>query len=173
MKSRAKLLTLLLASVLGVTAIWSYGQMASRREAALAAREDLHECRSTAARIETLRKRPAMAADRERQSGETASAIEMAAQSAGIASEQLLRISPEPPQRLGDSAYKEKPIAVTLRNIRLDQLVKMTFALESGELGLNTRNIRLNAAEATDGSGLWSADVVMTYLIYEPQTAKE
>jgi hypothetical protein len=114
-----------------------------------------------------------MAADRERQSGETASAIEMAAQSAGIASEQLLRISPEPPQRLGDSAYKEKPIAVTLRNIRLDQLVKMTFALESGELGLNTRNIRLNAAEATDGSGLWSADVVMTYLIYEPQTAKE
>jgi len=149
--------------------------MAANRAAALAGGEQLRACHACAAGIELLGRRPALVADREQRTAETAALVEKAAASAGIPPQQLLRISPEPPQRLGESPYKEKPTCLALRGVSMEQVVKLAHALETAETGLNTKSIRLtlNKNDAKGSADTWSAEIVLSYLIYEPKTAKE
>lgn len=154
---------------LAALAIWSGARLRSARQAALAAAEDVAACQQIAARIAVLRDRPAVAGVQERASAETATRVERAAAAAHItASRSLVSISPEPPRRLGETAYKEAPTQVLLRDVTLRQLVTFLSAVCGEGSGLRPKLLRLSAprAEAVD---TWSAEVTLCDLIYSPR----
>ena len=173
MRRRRTILLAVLVFLLAAAALWSCGYVADRRRSALTAAESLQECRNLAGTIERIRRRPRKADDAERLSTETTGRIEKAARSAGIAGDRLLRITPEPPQRLGDTVYKEKPTQVLLKNVTLKQLTWFVHALTSGADPLHARSIRLAAPRREDTSQSWSAEIALTYLIYDPPHMKD
>ncbi len=160
-----------LLSVLGVilvlTAAWAYRYMGLRREAAIAAQLDLAECVRMGRQIEQFGRRPTLAAEYEQFATETISLIENAAKAAGISAESISRITPEPPRRIDDTIYKEKPTQVLLRRITLKQLTALTHGLLNVETGLRAKSIRLSAPR-NEADDRWTAELVLTYLIYDP-----
>jgi len=154
--------------LLAVCAAWSLGDLADRRAGAQEAAKNLARCRWLARQIRTLRRRPARAAERERQSAELTGPIERAARDTGIPTDRLVRISPEPARRLGESAYEEKPTRVFLKRVTLEELVTMIHTLTDPETGLDLKSLRLAATSRDAAEGTWSAELVLTYLIYKP-----
>jgi len=149
-------------------AVWSCSFMAGGAAAARSAAQDFGDCQSMAARIESVSRLPAMARERERVSDEMTGLIERAAKSAGIGTDRIVRISPEQPQRLADSAYKEKPTSVLLRNVTLQQVVALVHDLTSNDEALWAKSVRITAPSPEDAGQDWTAELVITYLIYDP-----
>ncbi len=168
MTRRMSIQLALLAALLVLTAVWSYGGMARGRRRALAAAADTADCARMAARIRRAAVRPVKASEFERLATETTGIIERSARSAQIPADRLVRISPEPPQRLGESVYKEKPTAVLLKSVSMKQLVVMMHTLVAAEFGLNVKSLRLSAPRPDETRDLWNAEMVVTYLIYAP-----
>jgi hypothetical protein len=168
MNRRLAILTGAAAVLLAGAALWAYGEMSSRRAQASAAQADLADCGRMAQRIRDLRDRPARAAEHEHLAAETTGLVEEAARSAGIAPESLFRIVPEAPRRIGDSAYKEKPTQVLLQKVTVRQLVQLMHRLLSTDVGLRAHSIRLTAPRQETGGETWTAELVLTYLIYDP-----
>jgi hypothetical protein len=159
----------LLFALLGLCAVWGVRHLADAHAAEAAAARGLADCRRYAERISHLRGRPALAAQQERRSAEISAPIEGAAKEAGIPTDRLLRISPEPARRIGETAYKEKPTRVIIKNVTLRKVVAMAHGLTGGEGELNLKSLRLTAPSPDAVAGTWSAELVFTYLIYEPQ----
>jgi len=170
MRRRAVLVAILLVLLAG-TAGTAFHRLRRARAAAIGARSGLAACHRLAARIERLRREPAVADDRERVQAETSGPVERAAEAAGISPDRLVRITPEPAVRLGDSAYKEKPVRVLLRRVGLRQVIETVHRLARGDGGLRVKALRLSAPGTDATSNEWTAEVVLTYLIYEPAQA--
>ncbi|MFB3891186.1 MAG: hypothetical protein ACE15C_04090 [Phycisphaerae bacterium] len=168
MKRRKLILMAALGVTLLLTAVWSYQYMSGRREAAAAAQRDLADGRRMMGQIELASRMPAMAADRERLATETTSLIEQAARTAGIAPGSLRRISPEAPRRVGETVYKEKPTQVQLQAVSLKELVAFALAISGPQAGLNVDSMRLGIPREAGADGRWTAELVLTYLIYDP-----
>ena len=168
MKRRTILIVILLCHALGAAAVWSYSFMAAQRDAAAQACEDMADVRRMAGQIEAARQRPTLAAEHERVSDEVTGLIEQAAVKAGVPAGSLIRITPEPPSRLGDTVYKEKPTQVVFRNISLKQLVGLVHRLIGSDQQLEAKSIRITAPNPQDTGDLWNAELVLTYLIYDP-----
>ena len=94
--------------------------------------------------------------------------IDAAATSAGIDRRSVVRIVPESPQRLGETIYKEKPIAVLLRGVTLRQVVEMSHALLTPNPGLRIKTMRLSAPTPDDTTDKWTVEFTVTYLLYDP-----
>jgi hypothetical protein len=170
---RQPLILLVLGIALGAAALASYGVMAGRQAAAETAQADLQACLRDAAAIESLRHRPRLAADHERLATEVTGLVEQAARTAGIAPASLQRITPEAAQRLGDSAYLEKPTLLVLDGVTMEQLVRLIHTLVASQEGLHPKSVRLTAPRLAASDNTWAADVVLTYLLYEPVPIRE
>jgi len=168
MTRRVTILMLLLAVGACLALAWSCAYMSDRRRAALVAFADLGKCYEMAGRIEALNKLPTMAIEHELLAAETTGLIEKAARSAGVPAAGLVRITPEAPVRLADTAYKEKPTQVLLRNVTLKQLVTLVHKLACANQALHPKSIRIAAPRAEETANRWTAEVVLTYLIYDP-----
>jgi len=167
--NRRKATLLLIAGVLaGIVLSWCYGDMARARGAAKRAAADLVECGRMAAAIENRSRQPAKASEHEQLAAETTGLIETAAKDADIELHSLIRISPEPPRRLGDTVYKEKPTQVFLKDITLKQLVGLVHNLLTSKNNLEVKALRLAAPRPDDTADNWTAELVLTYLIYDP-----
>lgn len=173
MNRRKAILGGLFAASLLAAAVWAYGYMADARQRAIEAREGFVDCQKMAAQIEGYSQRPLLAAEREEQSAQTTALIEKAAKSAGITPKMLTHITPELPQRIGDSPYKEKPTAVRVENVSMQALVSMLHQLSSGPMPLTPKSLRLAVPRGDEATSGWTAEAVLTYMIYEPQKAKE
>jgi hypothetical protein len=168
MNRRKTVLMGILLALLVLTAGWSLQVMWQARTEADAATKGLKECNRLAARIAVLNQLPTMASDRERLGAELNGPLEQAAQAAGIASDRLVRIVPEPAQRIGDSAYKEKPTRVIVKNVGLRPLITMVHRLTQSDGGWSLSTLRLTAPSRDATENLWTAELVFTYLVYEP-----
>lgn len=168
MRRRPLILFATMCALLVMVAVYGFLRMAALRDQAKAAAEDLGECRRMAERIRALSRRPQVAAEQERLSAETSRLIEEAAKSAGIPSGAILRITPGTPQRVADSAYKESPTRVLLKDVTLEQLVKLLHAVASDPDGLYPKSLRIAAPRKDDTGALWTAEIEVTYLIYAP-----
>ena len=168
MNRRRTILVAVLLVLLAGAAGWSLQAMLAARAQAEEARTGLAECHRLAARIAALSQLPATASDRERQGAELSATLEQAAQAAGIPTDRLIRIAPEPAQRLGDSAYKEKPTRVIVKNVALRPLVAMIHRVTQAEGGWALSSLRLTAPSRDATENLWTAELVFTYLVYEP-----
>lgn len=167
---------IILFSILGLLLIWmlylSYSQFVYQKQRALQASEDLKECSLMVQKIKTLRHRPTLATERERLSDEITGLVERMALSAGLGAD-IVRITHEPAQRIGDSAYTEKPTRITVRKTRLRRLVTLLHGLTRGEHGLRAQTLRLSPNRPDEDADSWDAEFVVTYLIYDPPTNKK
>ena len=168
MTRRTTRLLTILAVVLCWTAVLSFVAMRSHRAAALTARGDLETCGQLAEKVQALSRRPSLALERERHAAETSGLIERAAGAAGLPAGSLLRITPEPPQRLEDTVYKEKPIRIVIKKAQLQQVTQFLCHLAAGDQGLQARSLRLHAAQQDGAAEAWDAEIVVAYLIYDP-----
>ena len=171
-RRRVTLLTVLIA-LLGVVTFWTYGDMVSARDAAIAASRDLTACRKMTEQIESYQKRPARAAEHVQQATETTGLIEKSAKDASIDLRNLIRITPELPRRVGDTVYKEKVTLVHLKNITLKQLVAMGHNLLTAKQKLQMKSIRITAPQPDDTGSWWTVELAVSYLIYEPPKARK
>ena len=168
MTRRQTILLAILGGLLGLTAFWCYGRLVAGRQAALTAQADLAACRHMAAQIQALSRRRAFAEEHERRSADVVAPVEQAAKTAGIAGDRLIRVTPMPPRRIEETPYKEKPTQVILKRVTLEQLVRLLHRLGEGDQPLRSAAVRLVAPDRQDTGPLWDAEVVLTYLIYEP-----
>jgi hypothetical protein len=166
-RRRTVLLGVLLALLVLITG-WSLAGMLQARTEAVDATRGLKECQRLAARIALLNQLPTLASDRERLGAELNGPLEQAAQAAGIPSDRLIRIVPEPAQRIGDGAYKEKPTRIIVKNVGLKALIAMVHRLMQSEGGWSLSTLRLSAPSRDATENLWMAELVFTYLVYEP-----
>jgi hypothetical protein len=171
--NRRTIQLLILAGLLAISALWSYRKMAGQQQAAKLAAADLAECRKAADQIEALRRRPALAQQNQRESAETIGLIEKSAKAAGLTEAMLVRTVPEQPLRLGDTVYLEKPTRVQLKNVSLVQLVEMVYRIVTDKNHLHAKAMRISAPSAEDTGAQWNVELVLTYLIYEPQKTQK
>jgi len=170
MKRRNTILWVAAVAALLVATLWANGRLAKASHAAEQSATDLAECRKLATQIGEIKDRPRVASEQEKLAGETTAMIDAAATAAGITARQLVRIAPESPQRLGETVYKEKPIAVLLRGVTLRQIVRMSHALLAPNPGLRIKTMRLSAPTPDDTTDKWTAELTITYLLYDPPT---
>jgi len=168
MNRRQTILIAVLAGLLLVVVLWAYDGMATQRRAAHDAAADLIACRRMAGQIAAYSRMPTVADEHERMAARTTGLIESAAKEAAIDPSCLDRIMPEPPRRMGDTAYKEKPTHVLLKNVTLRQLTRLIHTATTGGQGLAACSIRITAPRPEDTGPLWTAEVTLTYLIYDP-----
>jgi hypothetical protein len=168
MTKRRFMLLAALAVVLCAANLLAYSRFSEAKAEAIAAAGDLEDSTACAEKIEAYRSRPLLASDHQKLDAEIHGLVERAARSAGVEAKGVVRISHEPPQRFLDTAYKEKPTQVVLRDVTLQQLTTMLYSL-TGEQGLMAKSLRLSAPNAEDPGQQWSAELTLTYLIYDPQ----
>jgi hypothetical protein len=173
MKRRRAILIAGLIVLLWVLAGLSYGYMSAQRSDAQAATLDLTEGIRLMDQAQTLARRPALALEREKLACETTSLIEAAARSVGISPGSVRRFSYDGARRLGDTVFKEKATQVLLQPVTLRQLVDLAIAISTADAGLNVETIRLSIPREGGGRDLWTAEVVLTYLIYDPPGKQE
>ena len=152
--------------------IWAYSEWADQYDAAANSATALAECRATADQIALLRERPVLAGAREMGSSEITPRIEKAALAAGLSATDLVRISPEPARRLGESPYREQSTEVVVEGVSLRQSVELLHAITNGQPGLRVKEIRLSAPQAADTRDRWTLEATLAALIYSPQESK-
>ncbi len=172
MKQRENIMLAVMFGLLAIVALWTHGQMSKARSAAEITSDDVQICQKLISTMKKSAHRPTMASDHEKLNTETNSFIERAASEAKIDSKSLIRITPEPARRMGDTAYKEKPTMIFLKNITLEQLVSLSHGLQTAEQQLAPKFIRIVAPQQNDTSLKWNAEVSVTYLIYAPPSSQ-
>jgi hypothetical protein len=161
------------AASLAVLTLLAFVELRSARAAATAALKNLADCEQLAAEVVKLGGRPSHVTMQAHSATEVARRIEAATQVAQIPSNCLVRIDPQPPRRLGDTAYKEQATHVDLREVSLQQLLRFLHELERGETPLRAKSLRLAApAQVATGavsSETWGAELTLTYVDFAPK----
>lgn len=161
------LVALLLAALAG-WAIWGWGQFTDARARARAEAQAAAEVQQLAAAIESLRQRPSLVGERQLEAPELAQRIEQAMQQAGIPTENLERVTPEAPRRVGESDYQRLRTRVSLRRVRLDELIHCLHALTDEEPALTATALRLTAPRGEQISDRWHVEFELSHLTYQP-----
>jgi hypothetical protein len=156
--------------LLAVFSLWSWSVMADSRSQALAAGRELVAAKGSLARMDNLRRKPSMAGSSELALTELTRRIDKAATTAGFAQGALQRIVPESDYRPGDSVYKEKPTAVAIKNVTMQQLVSFLYALCADGSGLELRKLQIAAPRDNENADKWTVDLTVAYLLYSPPT---
>jgi hypothetical protein len=147
---------------------WQY--FASQRARALSDLQDADDCRALASRIKRLSQQPNLAG-KEFAASELAHALEEAARQAGVASDAIVRLSPESPRRVGATLYSEKRVQVSLRQITLLQTVQVLSRLCEQNPAVRVQSLRFAAPRQQEGGDRWNVELVLCHLVYEPALA--
>lgn len=158
--------TLLILLLLAVG--WSYSTLSQAKANAAAIAEDLTQCRELANDIEQTRQQPQLAGDHELKFNDVSRQIEDAAKQQGIATDAIVRISPEPVRRLGRSVYREQPTRIELRQATLKQLLSLMHQVTATSPSLRVRSIRLSAPRAESDDQTWNVEFTLSHLQYSP-----
>ena len=165
-RRQALAIAVMLAILIGGAA-WSVDWMLGRRQAALRASGDLAACQELARAIESLRQKPRVAATEAMGAGELGQRIQAASRQANMGEAAIEGIYPQPPHRLGESPYVQKPTALALRGVSLPQLAAFLYHL-SADGGLSVRDLRLRSPRSDAAQDTWDAEVTVTVLVYAP-----
>lgn len=158
--------------VLIVIVFAGYAMMARNHNRLRDAQAQLRECKKLAQDIQALQQQPGFAALGVDSPRTITTRAEHAGQQAKIPPTALARIEPQSAVRLRDSPYRLRPTRLEIRRVTLEQIVVFTHALIDEAQGTTVRDIRLTAAEGNaEGAkevDLWTAEIVLTQLIYSP-----
>ncbi len=159
----------ILMTLLVCADLWAWGMLASSRSSAQRAQSDSLRCRQLAGQIMQRRSRPNVAAMEELASSELASRVERAAATAQVPAAGIVRISPEPTRRLGDSPYLESPTQLQLRQVTLKQLTVLLQELLKDSSALELRSLRLSAPREQETGPQWNVEAMICHLVYSPR----
>ena len=181
---RDRLLLAVLAAGALLALLWSGSHLSDSRRAAAEAAEDLGACRELAAKVEVLRRRPAMAEGQGLRETDLHRRIAAAAGAADLPADALGRIESEPSRRMGEAPYREDATRVYLYHVTLRQLFTFLHALANGPAGageaaaaapsgsgLRVKSIRLSAPRGEETGDRWTVETTLTYLVYDPRPA--
>lgn len=178
MKSRRGIEILTTMALLAGLAV-SYARMAASRQAFTAISEELEFASEAAQQIEHLRAKPDQATLETHSERALARAVERCASQAQIEQEQIARIEPQPPRRLGDTPYMEHATVVQLESVALNQLAALAATLRNldasmGQLHLTTLRIDAPYQHETISDKLkaetWNVEFTLTYFVYSPKS---
>jgi hypothetical protein len=174
-KARTRLLFCILFVGLGGFAVWSYLQMQSASGMLSASQQNYAVCRRAADEIAKLRGSGALEVSGSSQStGQIVHAIEESMGTAGLSSDKIGRIDPQPPRKVAESSYQEQITQIEVRQASLPQLITMLHKLSIGTARLNVKQLRVSAPAreqpAANSIETWTADVSLSAISYAPQT---
>lgn len=154
--------------------VWAWTSLESSRSAASSGQSQLAACQRLAIAIQQNRTLPKRASQEASSATDLTRRIEEASQRARLPTENLVRIEPQPAQRVGETSYKAQPTRIELREATLRQLVPFLLALSDEESGLQVTDLRLveprqTATLATFGE-TWNVEVTLTQLVFSPKT---
>jgi len=162
------------ALLLGVVLGWQ--RLAQSRAAENEAAQDLQLCRAAVARIEALRSKPRIAEQDQTDTTDVSRRLEQAAGGAGIGSDRIERIEPEPPQQVAGTAYRRKPVRVRLERVSLQELFTFLHSVAAdgtGGRGRRVADIRLSAPRGEEAGERWNVEAVLDSLVYDPKSAAQ
>jgi hypothetical protein len=157
--------------VLSFGAALSYWWLLSSQESSAIAATNLQACLRLNAQIKKLREKPLRAGSEARSANELTRLIEASARKADLPQNSLVQIDPQPARRLGNSAYKEQPTHIELRDVTIKQLIVLLHALTDGESGEDLAELRLTAPHneaVAVNEEKWTAEATLTHLIFAP-----
>lgn len=166
---KAYLYVAVIAAALLMAGLWAVGYLVDARQAAEMAASDLDSCRAIAARIGTMKAGNDAAANGTLDQAALQRKGEEALQSIGLPPSHLVKVAPEAPRTVGQTAYREVPTNLILRDMTLRQTVSFLLAMTGDGSPLQTRALRLSGANDPNGPDpLWSVEVTLAYLVYQP-----
>ena len=168
---RQVVLTGILLILLTGIAAWSCRAMGQAKASMLAMSEDLVRCQQLAGDITHLRQQPQLAGDQEIAFNDLTRQIEEAAKKNHIPANAIVRISPEPARRVGQSAYQEKPTRIELRQVTLKQLLNVMYEVTADSPSLRIRSIRLSLPHTGDDDQTWDIEFTLSHLKYQVDKA--
>lgn len=172
--SRGTVLVALAGMLLATGVGWSYLNQITSQRRYLSERENLAECKAIAKKITDLRRRKQRALLRTKPTDELNRRIDAWAKQAGISSENLIRIQPREPRRIGDSQYLEQITELEVYETTLPKLIQFSQIAEQNGEGLKLSSLRVSpprSASSEQGkTEVWSAEMALTYLIYSPKS---
>lgn len=161
-KSRTLLLGLAFALTV-LLAAWTYSRVGEARDAAIAANDDLNECRDLVERMSAVRDRSSAASSSTRE-GDINQHIYTAASDAGL-EPQVMSVEPGQPQRVQGTDYTELPVPLEIELVTLEDLVKFLHKLSTEDPAVRVRSISLAPPSEGDTSENWEASVTLAYLM--------
>jgi hypothetical protein len=167
MNSRAVLLLGLLLVGLNVLLL----VYRSRGQRALAnSRQQWLECQRLSEDLIRFRNAPRLAALEVEPPDRIARRIASSMEAAELPPSSLLAIAPEPPTRLGQSAYLSRATHLTLKELPLASLAKFAINLEDGQGGMLVRDLTLERSRNASDSGVetWNVRLTLTQAIFSP-----
>ncbi len=169
--SRLRTSFLLLGSA-GILTYLCYSYYGSSQQAAIAAVNSLETCRRQASEIQGIRDRPVFASTVVEEVGELTRRIGSARKIAAITEQAVDLVDPQSPVRLGDSSYRQRPVAIDLRGLELAQIARFTDALTDREKGMWVNELRLTPVRSGTSSQepeTWNVELVLTQVNYSPK----
>jgi hypothetical protein len=141
------------------------------RESAHDAAENWHACLRLTKGIEALKTSPTQATLQKQSQQELTSLIEQSAKTVKI-SELIASIRPEAHRRVGRTAFVEYPTRIELRQSGLSQIVGFLLEVMARDSRILPTFLRLTPPRnrPTGDSETWQAEVVLTYLVFSPES---
>lgn len=155
---------LVLSGLAAVVGGWAWNEAAARTDAL----SRLTASREVVDDIRRLRARPAVSAERADTSGDLSQSLDMALRLTEVRPTALARVEPQLPQRLGETDYRAQTVDLQLSNVRLQHAVEFAQQLESAASAWTVRRVQLTPAASADAAELWSIQLTLTKLIYDP-----
>lgn len=164
------LVLILLPAITGLAMIIAFlGKTAAQTDSEEIA-TDLQRSRTLAKEISKLRSSPIIAGAADIDPTDISKRIDKAAKVALFTTDSITRISPEQPQRIADTPYRQRVTQVILRNVNLRQLLGFTTAISKLDGGMNIRSIRIVAPRSDNASSaeIWAVEITLTYIYFDP-----
>lgn len=168
--------SLLYAGLLAVSAVvllaMSSEWLSANREFDNAS-QDLQRCHELVGEMTALKHRPRVASLEVESPEQTIGRVVEAQQQSQLATQSLVSVSPSEPSRLDKTEYQVRTTELMLERVALDQLHRFACALGKNGDGMVVRALTLTPetasnANASNGTELWNARLILTQLIYSP-----
>lgn len=167
------LVSLLLVGMAAVVC-WSYWSRIQAEQRLSEEAANTREIHQVADRIQALRQSKQRALLQFKPSDELNRLLDEWTQQVSIPPEKLVRIDPQVPRRIGDTAYLEQVTELEVFQVPLPKLIQLAQLAETQELGLKLASIRISPPRSIPSNGdeqeLWNAELALTYLIYSPKS---
>jgi hypothetical protein len=168
---KAYLYGAVIAAAVLLGGLWAANYLIDAKAEAQQAASDLDACRAIANRIGTLKASGASVAGGGLDQAVLQRRGEEALQSIGLPANHLVQVAPDLPRTVGQTAYKEVPTNLILRDMTLRQVVGFLLAITGDGSPLQTRALRFSGAhDAGGGDVQWTAELTLAYLVYQPAT---
>jgi hypothetical protein len=165
--SRTWISIAVIAVTLLIALIWSLSFLADASDDADRAAADTALATHSAKRIESKRPIEMQTNSIEKLAAQLPHKLDDAMKVAEIEPENLDRISPQPPRRIGQGDFSETPMQLVFHQVSLRQLLQFVSSLTHDNPWLTVRDVHLTHASSVESSTSnagWTIELTISYL---------